>query len=108
MFGSRLAVEVQLHHAGGSEAALAAALIELAERSRITWVATNDPRYLDSAGRLVHDLLTANRADLCVNTAASWGLLLPERRVAAQVAARDGDAVEGQRSRARDCARDRG
>jgi error-prone DNA polymerase len=77
VFGSRLAIEVQLHHTGGSEAALANALIELADRSRIKWVATNEPFYLDGAGRLVHDLLTANRADVCVNTAASWGLLLP-------------------------------
>ncbi|MEX2281629.1 MAG: error-prone DNA polymerase [Gemmatimonadota bacterium] len=77
VFGERLAIEVQLHHAGGSEAALASALIEIADRSRINWVATNEPYYLDGAGRLVHDLLTANRADVCVNTAASWGLLLP-------------------------------
>jgi error-prone DNA polymerase len=77
VFGHRLAVEVQLHHAGGNEAALATSLIELAERNRVTWVTTNDPRYLDGNGRLVHDLLTANRADVCVNTAASCGLLLP-------------------------------
>ncbi|HEY0673576.1 MAG TPA: PHP domain-containing protein, partial [Longimicrobiales bacterium] len=77
VFGHRLAIEVQLHHAGGHEAALATSLIELAERNRVTWVASNDPRYLDANGRLVHDLLTANRADVCVNTAASWGLLLP-------------------------------
>ncbi|HEX6007975.1 MAG TPA: PHP domain-containing protein, partial [Burkholderiales bacterium] len=77
VFGHRLAVEVQLHHTGGNEAALATSLIELAERNRVTWVASNDPRYLDANGRLVHDLLTANRADVCVNTAASWGLLLP-------------------------------
>ncbi len=76
-FGPHLAVEVQLHHAGGQDAALAAALIELAERSRIAWFVTNDARYLDGGGRLVHDLLTANRAGVCVNTAASWGLLLP-------------------------------
>ncbi|HEX6693534.1 MAG TPA: DNA polymerase III subunit alpha, partial [Longimicrobiales bacterium] len=77
VFGSRLAVEVQLHHAGGHEGALAAALIELAERARVRWAVSNDPRYLDGAGRMVHDLMTANRADVCVNTAASWGLLLP-------------------------------
>src|SRR5688500_8350371 len=77
VFGHRLAVEVQLHHSGGHEAALATSLIELAERNRVTWVASNDPRYLDTHGRLVHDLLTANRADVCVNTAAAWGLLLP-------------------------------
>ena len=41
------------------------------------WAVSNDPRYLDGAGRLVHDLLTANRPGVCVNTAASWGLLLP-------------------------------
>ena len=77
VFGERLALEVQLHHVGGHEAALAASLIELAEKSRTKWCVSNDPRYLDSAGRLVHDLLTANRADVCVHTAASWGLLLP-------------------------------
>jgi len=77
VFGERLAVEVQLHHVGGHEAALSGALVELAERGSVRWCVSNDPRYLDSAGRLVHDLLTANRADVCVNTAASWGLLLP-------------------------------
>jgi error-prone DNA polymerase len=77
VFGSRLAVEVQLHHAGGHEAALASELIELAERGCVRWVVSNDPRYADGAGRLAHDLLTANRAGVCVNTAASWGLLLP-------------------------------
>jgi error-prone DNA polymerase len=77
VFGDRLAVEVQLHHAGGHEAALATALIELADRSKVRWVVTNEPYYMDGGGRLVHDLLMANRADVCVNTAASWGLLLP-------------------------------
>ena len=77
IFGEHLAIEVQLHHVGGHEGALAAALIELAERSRTRWCVSNDSRYLDGAGRLVHDLLTANRADVCVHTAAAWGLLLP-------------------------------
>jgi error-prone DNA polymerase len=77
LFGDRLAVEVQLHHVSGAEAALAASLIELAERCRVRWVVTNAPRYVDGGGRLVHDLLVANRAGVCVNTAASWGLLLP-------------------------------
>ncbi len=77
VFAHRLAIEVQLHHAGGHEASLATSLIELAGRNRITWVAANDPRYLDGSGRLVHELLVANRADVCVNTAAAWGLLLP-------------------------------
>jgi error-prone DNA polymerase len=77
VFGSRLVMEVQLHHAGGHEAALATELIETAQRARVQWAVANEPRYLDGAGRLVHDLLTALRADVCVNTAASWGLLLP-------------------------------
>jgi error-prone DNA polymerase len=46
IFGPFLAVEVQLHNAGRSEAALAGALIALAERSGVPWVVTNDPRYL--------------------------------------------------------------
>lgn len=77
VFGEQLAMEVQLHHVGGHEGALANALIDAAERTGTRWCVANDPRYLDGATRLVHDLLTANRADVCVNTAASWGLLLP-------------------------------
>ncbi len=77
VFGERLAVEVQLHHVSGEESALAESLIELAERSRVPWAVANDPRYLDAGGRLVHDLLVANRAGVDVSTAASWGLLLP-------------------------------
>ncbi|HEX7050840.1 MAG TPA: error-prone DNA polymerase [Longimicrobiales bacterium] len=77
VFGERLVVEVQRHQVSGEESALAAALIELAERSRVPWVVTNDPRYLDGAGRLVHDLFTALRAGLDVDGAASRGLLLP-------------------------------
>jgi error-prone DNA polymerase len=76
-FAERLAVEVQLHHVSGTESALVAALIELAERTRVRWVVSNDARYLDGSGRLVHDLLTALRAGVDVNTAASWGVLLP-------------------------------
>ena len=77
VFAGRIAVEVQLHHVSGEEAALAAALIELAERGRVPWVVTNEPRYLDRDSRLVHDLLTALRAGVDVHTAASWGMLLP-------------------------------
>ncbi|HEX6588454.1 MAG TPA: DNA polymerase III subunit alpha [Longimicrobiales bacterium] len=77
VFGDRLAVEVQLHHVSGRESALAAELIELARKADVPWVATNDPRYLDGGGRLVHDLLTALRANLDVATAASWGVLNP-------------------------------
>jgi error-prone DNA polymerase len=77
VFGERLAVEVQRHNVSGGEAALAAALIELADAEGVRWVAANDARYLDGSSRLVHDLLTALRSDVCVDTAASWGLLHP-------------------------------
>ncbi|HEX2093272.1 MAG TPA: error-prone DNA polymerase [Longimicrobiaceae bacterium] len=76
-FGRHLAVEVQLHHVSGAEAALAGALVELAERFSVPWVVTNEPRYLDDDGRLVHDLMTALRAGVDVDTAARRGLLLP-------------------------------
>ncbi len=77
LFPGRLAVEVGLHHVSGEEGALAGALIELAQRQGVPWVATNDPRYADGGSRLVHDLLTALRADLDIDTAASWGVLHP-------------------------------
>jgi error-prone DNA polymerase len=77
IFGEQLAVEVQLHNVSTAEASLAAALIELAEQAGVPWVVTNEPRYLDGAGRLVHDLQTANRAELEVGVAAERGLLLP-------------------------------
>ena len=78
VFGAdRLAVEVQLHHTGGAESALAGALIELAERDGVPWVVTHDPRYIDRAGRLVHDMLTALRHELDVDQAAARGLLHP-------------------------------
>ncbi|MDQ3389045.1 MAG: error-prone DNA polymerase, partial [Gemmatimonadota bacterium] len=76
-FPGRLAVEVQLHHVSGEESALAEALIELAERSGLPWVATQEPRYLDARGRLAHDLMTALRAGVEVAAAAAGGLLLP-------------------------------
>ena len=77
VFGGRLAVEVQHHCVSGEEAALAGALIELADRGRVPWVVTNDPRYLDRDSRLVHELLTALRHGVDVDTAASLGYLLP-------------------------------
>ena len=77
VFGEHLAVEVQLHHAGRTEAALAGALIAHADRERVAWVATNDPRYVSDAGRLVHDVLTALRAGVDLDTAATRGLLHP-------------------------------
>ncbi len=76
-FGARLAVEVQLHHVSAAEAALAGALIELAGRSGTRWVVTNEPRYLNEKGQLLHDLFTALRAGVEVDTAARRGLLLP-------------------------------
>ena len=77
VFSGRLAVEVQLHHTGGAEAALAGALVSLAERERVPWVVTHDPRYIDESGRLVHDMLTALRAGLTIDEAASRGVLHP-------------------------------
>ncbi|HVF38846.1 MAG TPA: PHP domain-containing protein, partial [Gemmatimonadaceae bacterium] len=77
VFGDHLAVEVQLHHTGGCEAALASALIDLANRNRVPWVASNDPRYVDSGSRLVHDVLTALRYDTTIEKAMERGLLHP-------------------------------
>src|SRR5687767_7198704 len=77
VFGERLAVEVSLHHAGGCEAALAAALIELAGRHHVPWVVAHDPRYIDTGSRLVHDILTALRYDTTIESAMSRGLLHP-------------------------------
>jgi error-prone DNA polymerase len=77
VFGDRLAVEVQLHHTGGCEAALASALIDLAKRQGVPWVAQHDPRYIDSDSRLVHDVLTALRYDTTIDRALAQGLLHP-------------------------------
>ena len=75
--GGALSIEVQLHHAGGHEAVLAAELIELAEHAGVPWVAAQDPRYVDDRGRLVHDMLTANRYGMTLEEAAERGLLHP-------------------------------
>jgi error-prone DNA polymerase len=77
LFPGRMAVEVGVHHVSGEESALAGALIGLAERQGVPWVVVNDARYVDGPSRLVHDLLTALRAGLDVDTAASWGVLHP-------------------------------
>ena len=77
VFGEHVAVEVQLHGVGRREEALAGALIELAEECGVPWVVTNEPRYVDHAGRLAHDVLTALRAGMDVDTAARRGVLLP-------------------------------
>ncbi|HUQ99294.1 MAG TPA: PHP domain-containing protein, partial [Gemmatimonadaceae bacterium] len=77
VFGDRLAVEVQLHHASGHESALATALIELAERNRVPWVICHEPRYIDNGSRLVHDVLTSLRYDTTIDEAQARGLLHP-------------------------------
>ena len=76
-FGDCMAVEVQRHHVSGVEEALAQALIELARKAGIAWVATNEPRYLDDRGRWVHDIQTALRNRLDLVTAREQGKLLP-------------------------------
>ena len=101
--GGALSIEVQLHHTGGHEAALAAELIELAERTGVPWVATQDPRYVDDRGRLVHDMLTALRYDLTIDEAAERGLLHPNGEWRLLSPARDGGALA--RTRGRACAR---
>jgi len=76
-FEGRIAVEVQLHETGGDDAALAGALVDLAEANGVPWVAANDSRYLDADGRLVHDILVAQRAGLTLDDALARGLLHP-------------------------------
>ncbi|MGQ0712748.1 MAG: DNA polymerase III subunit alpha [Gemmatimonadaceae bacterium] len=77
IFGERLAIEVQLHHASTAESALAGALIDLADLHGVPWVVAHDPRYLDDTGRLVHDMLTALRQEMDLATAAERGVLRP-------------------------------
>ena len=73
-FGGRVAVEVQCHHTGSDEAALAGALIALAERARVPWVVAQDPRYINGGGRLVHDMLTALRQGVTLDVMSERGL----------------------------------
>jgi error-prone DNA polymerase len=77
VFGPQLTIEVQLHHAGGEEAALAAELTELARRAEVQWCVAQDPRYVDDDTRLTHDMLTALRHDCTLDQALSRGLLHP-------------------------------
>ncbi|HYV99102.1 MAG TPA: PHP domain-containing protein, partial [Gemmatimonadaceae bacterium] len=77
VFGDRLAVEVQMHHVGGHEAALGGALIALAQWCGVPWVVANDPRYVDDNSRLVHDLLTALRYNYDIEAAERAGVLHP-------------------------------
>ncbi len=76
-FGGRIAVEVQRHHGCGEESALAGALADLARSAGTPWVVCNDPRYVNSNSRLVHDMLTALRAGLDLDRATERGLLHP-------------------------------
>jgi error-prone DNA polymerase len=105
VFDGRLALEVQTHHAGAGDAALAGALIEMAEDNGVPWVVTHDPRYLDDTGRLVHDMLTALRYDMDLATAAERGVLHPngEWRLLSpeQMARRWQGRTEGLRESAR-------
>jgi error-prone DNA polymerase len=76
-FGDALAVEVQLHHAGRAEEALAGALAALAEREGARWAVAGDVRYVDAAGRRAFDVLLALRHGTTLDAAAERGLLLP-------------------------------
>ncbi|MGH7523408.1 MAG: DNA polymerase III subunit alpha, partial [Gemmatimonadales bacterium] len=73
-FHGNIAVEVQCHHTGTEEAALAAVLIALAEEGGVPWIVAQDPRYLDHGGRLVHDMLTALRQGITLDEMAERGL----------------------------------
>jgi error-prone DNA polymerase len=77
VFGEHLSVEVQLHYTGGNESALAGDLIALAGKCDVPWVVTNDPRYVDDGGRLVHDILTALKHETTLDDAMDRGLLRP-------------------------------
>ena len=73
-FGGHVAVEVQCHQTGADEAALAGALIALAERADVPWVVAQDPRYISRGGRLVHDMLTALRQGITLDELTERGL----------------------------------
>jgi error-prone DNA polymerase len=77
VFGEHLSIEVQLHYVGGHEGSLAGELIALSEKSGVPWMVTQDPRYVDDDGRLVHDVLTALRHELDLTQAMERGLLRP-------------------------------
>lgn len=77
LFGERLAVEIGIHNAGGDEAELVTALIDLAGRAGAPWVTCQNPCYLDQDSRLVHDALTALRAGSTLMDAVDRGLLRP-------------------------------
>ncbi|HUF66757.1 MAG TPA: DNA polymerase III subunit alpha, partial [Gemmatimonadaceae bacterium] len=105
VFGEQISVEVQLHHTGGEESALAAELIELSGRAGVSWVAAQDARYIDDDTRLTHDMLTALRQDCTLDEAQLRGLLHPNgewrlrspREVAARWRGREEGLVESGR-----------
>src|SRR3970282_1616154 len=98
-------VEVQLHHTGGEEAALAGALIELAGQCGVPWVVCQDARYMDGDTRLVHDMLTALRCDMNLDTALAKGVLHPNgewrlhspEEIAKRWGGREGGIAESER-----------
>jgi len=72
-----VAVEVHHHAAGRGEEALAAALIDFAEREGVQWTVAGDARYALPDERRALDVLTALRHDCTIDDAAARGLLLP-------------------------------
>lgn len=75
--GDNVAIEVHHHAAGRGEEALAAALIDFAEREGVQWMVAGDPRYALPEERRALDVLTALRHDCTIDDAAARGLLLP-------------------------------
>ena len=107
--GRHLSIEVQLHHTGGHESALAAELIELAERAACRGWRRRIRGTSTTRGRLVHDMLTALRYGLTIDVAAERGLLHPNGEWRLLSPERDGAAMEGTRGRiARERAHRRG
>ena len=72
-FDGHIAVEVQDHRTGPEELALAGALVELAQKSGVRWCVTQEPRYLDDGGRLLHEMLTALRLRCTVDVLLERG-----------------------------------
>ena len=70
-------IEVHHHAAGRGEEALAAALIDFAEREGASWTVAGDTRYALPDERRALDVLTALRHDCTIDDAAARGLLLP-------------------------------
>ena len=73
-FHGHVAVEVQCHQTGADEAALAGALVALAERAGVPWIVAQDSRYVSRGGRLVHDMLTALRQGITLDLLTERGL----------------------------------